>query len=286
VRARQFRTLLDSGGLIQAPGVYDAFSAVLTEQAGYQVGYVSGACSSVSHLGMPDLGLMTASEMTDLVGRLRLVTSSALIVDIDTGYGNELNVRRTVEAYAALDVAAVQLEDQVFPKRCGHLAGKAVIDVDSAVAKVRAAVKARAGSEMQIIARTDALAPLGIEEAITRGHRFVEAGADILFIEAPRSLADLELIGRSFDVPLLVNVIANSVTPTLTPEEYLELGFRIAIYPALNIAAAAAALQAALRTLRDTGLPPGDAINAKQLFDLVGLDDWLAWPDDVARSEP
>ena len=278
------RKLVHADQILQAPGVYDGFSAILAEQAGFQASYVSGGSSSVSYLGMPDVGLMTASEMVALVGRLQRVTSSPLIVDIDTGYGNEMNVRRTVEEYAALGVAAVQLEDQVFPKRCGHLADKSVIDTESAVMKVRAAVKARGDSDVQIIARTDALAPLGLNEAIERGRKFVDAGADIIFIEAPQGMRDLERIGQSISAPLLVNVIANTKTPLLTAGEYYELGFRLAIYPALGIAAAGQAMQGALASLHSTGMPPADAISPRELFELVGLSEWLAWPEGVTEK--
>lgn len=282
--ARLLRDRIAGDELVIAPGVYDGLSAALVERLGFPAAYVSGACASMSGLGRPDLGLMTSTDVVGHVLRLRGATSLPLIVDIDTGYGNELNVRHTVESYVRIGAAAVHLEDQVFPKRCGHLAGKTVIDADQAVAKLRAAVAARGDEDLMIIARTDALTPLGIDEAIERGRRFADAGADLVFVEAPEDVAQLERIAGSIDAPLVVNVLANSRTPLLKASDYAELGYRLAIYPLVAIAAAASAVESALSGLRATGLPPQDAAGPADMFRLVGLDDWLQWPEQVAGA--
>ncbi|MGY6653584.1 isocitrate lyase/PEP mutase family protein [Amycolatopsis sp. TRM77291] len=285
-RARVLRDLIDGDELVIAPGVYDGLTATLVERAGFPAAYVSGASASISLLGRPDIGLMTASEVAGHVFRLRGATSLPLIVDIDTGYGNELNVRHTIETCIRLGAAAVHIEDQVFPKRCGHLTGKTVVDVDQAVAKVRAAVAARGSDELVIIARTDALTPLGLDEAIDRGRQFADAGADMVFVEAPEDVHQLERIARSIDVPLVVNVLANSRTPVLKASDYSDLGYRLAIYPIMNIAAATAVVGSALAGLRETGLPPQDAAGPAELFGVVGLDDWLRWPDRLDPVPP
>lgn len=284
--ASSLRELIAGEELVIAPGVYDGLTAALVERAGFGAAYVSGASASIGLLGRPDIGLMTASDVAAHVLRLRGATTLPLVVDIDTGYGNELNVRHTVETYVRLAAAAVHIEDQVFPKRCGHLTGKSVIDADDAVAKVRAAVAARGDHELVIIARTDALTPLGVDEAIERGRRFADAGADMVFVEAPEDAGQLERIARGIDVPLVVNVVANSRTPLMPASDYADLGYRLAIYPIMGIAAAARAVDSALTMLRTTGLPPADAPGPADLFGIVGLDEWLGWPDKLAAGAP
>ncbi|MEU4205162.1 isocitrate lyase/PEP mutase family protein [Streptomyces sp. NPDC045470] len=284
--ARLLRELINGDELVIAPGVYDGLTATLVERAGFPAAYVSGASASVSVLGRPDLGLMSAGEVAAHVVRLRGATSLPLIVDIDTGYGNELNVRHAVETHVRLGAAAVHIEDQVFPKRCGHLNGKTVVGKEEAVRKVRAAVAARGSHDLVIIARTDALTPLGLDEAIDRGRRFADAGADMVFVEAPGNPHQLDRIARSIDVPLVINVIANSRTPLLTASDYAGLGYRLGIYPFVNIAAASAAVDSALTRLRETGLPPRDAAGPAELFGTVGLDDWLQWPDRLVTAQP
>jgi 2,3-dimethylmalate lyase len=283
--ARILRELIAGDRMVVAPGVYDGLTAALVKRHGFPAAYVSGGAASAAVTGLPDLGLMTASEMADHVGRLRGATDLPLIVDIDTGYGNELNVRHTVQRLVRVGAAAVHLEDQVFPKRCGHLAGKAVIPIDEAVSKVRAAVAARGDDDLVVIARTDALTPLGRDEAIERGRAYADAGADMVFIESPESVADLEAIGAAFEVPLVVNVLANSRTPLLTAAEYADLGFRLAIYPSLAAGAAVAAVDAAFAQLASTGLPPVDGSSPQDLFEVVGLTDWLGWPDTIGAGK-
>ncbi|MER5659880.1 isocitrate lyase/PEP mutase family protein [Streptomyces mirabilis] len=282
--AARLRELLAADRLVIAPGIYDGLSATLVERRGFPAAYISGAAASVSVLGEPDLGLMTMSEMAAHTSRMRAATSLPLIVDIDTGYGNELNVRRTIETYRRLGVAAVHIEDQVFPKRCGHLAGKAVVPVAEAASKVRAAVAAREDDDMIIIARTDARAPLGLVEAVDRANAYVDAGADMIFLEAPESERELEAIANKVRAPLVANVLARSKTPVCSAEYLQEMGFRLAIYPLLAITAAAAAVDAALGTLAHSGLPPTNTQGPAELFGLVGLDRWLSWSKEYETA--
>ncbi|MBO3678244.1 oxaloacetate decarboxylase [Streptomyces sp. NEAU-YJ-81] len=278
--AARLRRLITGDDLIVAPGIYDGLTAALVERHRFPAAYVSGGAASSAVLGRPDLGLMTASEMIAHTSRLRSATSLPLVVDIDTGYGNELNVRHTIESYIRVGAAAVHLEDQVFPKRCGHLAGKAVIPTEDAVSKVRAAVAARADADLVVIARTDARAPLGLREAIDRANRFADAGADMIFLEAPQSAAEMETIAAQVDAPLVANVLANSKTPVLSTAELAQLGFRLALYPAITAGAAVTAVDTALATLGEQGRPPEqDAFGPADLFKIVGLDDWLEWSE-------
>lgn len=276
----RLRSLIDSGQFVLAPGIYDGLTAALVESIGFPAAYVSGGAASVSVTGVPDLGLMTGSEMAAHVNRLRAVTDLPLIVDIDTGYGNELNVRHTIDRMWRAGAAAVHIEDQQLPKRCGHLSGKSLAPLTDSVSRVRAAVIAAANTDMVVIARTDALAVEGRAAAIDRAHAFEDAGADMIFVEAPETIDDLQAIGSAVTVPLVVNVLSNSRTPLLSAQEYRDLGFALAIYPAVSIAAAAEAVQGALRQLHSTGLPPVDGSGPADLFEIVGLSNWLDWPGE------
>lgn len=283
--AAQLRNLLACDDLIVAPGIYDGFTAALVERQGFPAAYVSGGAASSAVLGRPDLGLMTSSEMVAHTSRLRGAASLPLIVDIDTGYGNELNVRHTIESYVRVGAAAVHIEDQAFPKRCGHLTGKAVIPAEDAASKVRAAVAARGDDDLVIIARTDARAPLGLTEAIDRANRFLDAGADMIFVEAPESIAEMETIATRVDAPLVANVLAQSKTPVLSTSELAQIGFRLAIYPSVTAVAAVAAVDGALSVLREQGKPPEpEGYGPADLFTIVGLNDWLSWSDAYASS--
>jgi 2,3-dimethylmalate lyase len=279
--AARLRALIAGDDLVVAPGIYDGLTAALVEHHGFPAAYVSGGAASSAVLGRPDLGLMTSSEMVAHTARLRSATDLPLVVDIDTGYGNELNVRHTIESYVRIGAAAVHIEDQVFPKRCGHLTGKAVIPTADAASKVRAAVAARGDADMLVIARTDARAPLGLEEAIERAKRFVDAGADMIFVEAPESVAEMETIAAQVHAPLVANVLANSRTPVLSTKELAELGFRLAIYPSMAASAAVTAVDNALAALGGHGRPPeeDETHGPAELFRIVGLDDWLQWSE-------
>jgi len=224
---------LRNPGIVLAPGVYDALTAYLAARAGFPALYLSGAAVAYSRLGRPDVGLVTGTEMADT---LRLVTervSIPIIADADTGYGNALNVKRTVRLYERAGAAAIQLEDQTFPKRCGHLADKTIVSVGEMAGKIKAAVDARESAETLIIARTDAVAVEGMARALDRAAVYAEAGADILFVEAPRSREDLAAIPARFEsrIPLMANMVEGGRTPPLSADDLATLGFKIVIFP-------------------------------------------------------
>ncbi len=227
------KSRLLSGPTLLAPGCYDALSALLIEQAGFEALYLSGASVSYTQLGRPDIGLVSFDELAGIVGRIRERVDLPLIVDADTGFGSALNVRRTVRLLERMGAAAIQIEDQVFPKRCGHLAGKALIPTEEMVGKLMAACDIRHSDETLIIARTDAIAVEGFDAALDRAEAYLEAGADLLFVEAPRSLEEMDRIVERFRgrVPLLANMVEGGTTPIRTLDELSESGFDIVISP-------------------------------------------------------
>src|SRR5512141_608916 len=226
----QLRELLARPGCIIAPGVADALAARMVTLAGFDAVYMTGFGTSLTRLGMPDVGLLTATEMIDNAGRIADASGLPVVADADTGYGNPINVRRTIRDYERAGVAGVHLEDQTWPKRCGHLAGKRVIPTAEMVAKIKAASDVRTDSDFVIIARCDAIAMEGLESALERGERYREAGADMLFIEAPVGRVEVERVARHFKgVPLLYNMAASGKTPDLPADELGPLGFRLAI---------------------------------------------------------
>jgi 2-methylisocitrate lyase-like PEP mutase family enzyme len=244
--------LLNRGGLITAPGVYDGLSACIAEAAGFDALYVSGGAIARG-MGYPDVGLVTQTEMVKRLEEVRAVTSLPLIVDADTGYGNALNVIRTVRAYERAGAAALHLEDQVEPKRCGHYEGKQIVDTHEMVQKIRAAIAARENPDLLLIARTDARAVAGLEEAIARGNAYAEAGADVVFVEAPLSREEIERIAREVRAPLLINMFWGGKTPLVPPEQLAELGYRLMIVPSDLQRAAIRAMQCAAQVLRQHG---------------------------------
>jgi 2-methylisocitrate lyase-like PEP mutase family enzyme len=271
--ARRLRELLAREELIIAPGVYDGISSALVRKLGFPAAYMTGAGVAAAGYGLPDVGLLTLTEMAERARVLAGLLDVPVIADADTGYGSPINVVRTVIEYERAGVAAIQLEDQVFPKRCGHLAGKEVIGGARFQVTLRAAVEARTNPDTVIIARTDARAPLGIEEAISRGRAYAEAGADVIFIEAPESVEEVERIAREIDVPLLLNVVPGGRTPEIAPERLAELGFRIAIHPGVVLGAVARAAIEALSELAGTSGIETSA-NPAGFFDLFGLTRW------------
>ncbi|GEN26062.1 isocitrate lyase-family enzyme [Halomonas cupida] len=220
-------------GAVVAPGVYDPFTANLATQAGFDCLYLSGASLAYTQLGRPDLGLVTMTEVADSIAAIRDRVDAALIVDADTGYGNALNVQRTMRMFERSGASAIQLEDQTFPKRCGHLSGKSLISADEMVGKIQAAADARYSEATQIIARTDGIAVEGITAALERAERYLEAGADVLFIEAPQSLEQQRMITEHFGqrVPLLANMVEGGRTPAASADELAEIGFKLVIFP-------------------------------------------------------
>ena len=244
-------SLIDRDELVMAIGAWDALTARMAQQAGAEAVYMSGSCVSSSVHGGPDVGLTTMTEMARRARQMRAVLDVPLIADGDTGYGNELNVRRTVQTYERAGVDAIQLEDQTFPKRCGHFEGKAVIDAPAFATKISAAVDARESDDFLIIARTDAIAVNGLDDALERARLYADAGADVLFIEAPGDLDALERIGQEGPHPLLVNLPAKGKTPPVPAADLEELGFDIAIYPSDAFKAALLTIQQTYETLID-----------------------------------
>jgi 2-methylisocitrate lyase-like PEP mutase family enzyme len=250
----RLRALLARPGCLVAPGVADALAARLVALEGFEAVYMTGFGTSLTRLGMPDVGLLTASEMVDNAYRIADASGLPLVADADTGYGNPINTRRTVRDYEKAGAAGVHIEDQSWPKRCGHLAGKRVIPAAEMVAKIQAACDARHDPDFVIIARCDAIAVEGLGAALERGERYREAGADVLFIEAPVGREQVQRVAQHFaGVPLLYNMAASGKTPDLPADELGRLGFRLAIYPNWILLAAIPAMQNLLRELKRTG---------------------------------
>jgi 2,3-dimethylmalate lyase len=272
---RRLRELLAGDEMIVAPGAYDALSARFIEEAGFPAVYMTGFGSAASLLGRPDIGLLTASEMIDNARRITGCVSLPVIADADTGYGNPINVIRTVRDYERAGVAGIHLEDQVMPKRCGHFSGKVLVPAGEMVAKVQAAVAARTDPDFVIIARTDARAVEGMDKALDRAARYIEAGADVLFVEAPEDEDEISRIASTFaDVPLLFNWAEGGRTPPVPLDWLRQLGFRIVIFPIGTLLAAATGIRSFLATLRRDGTPAAmlaDLPSIAELVDTLGL---------------
>lgn len=271
-RAR-LRRMMDRPGAIVAPGVADALNARIVAQHGFEAVYMTGAGTTAVRLGMPDVGLLSMTEMVDNAARIVDASNLSLIADADNGYGGVLNVRRTVQGFERAGVAAIHIEDQSLPKRCGHLAGKQLVETDEMVSKIKAACDARLDPNFMIIARTDAIAVDGFEAAIERALRYKEAGADMLFVEAP-SAEQLPLIAPRLDAPLLYNMAASGKTPFLGKDEIEQLGFKLIIYPNWMILASIRAASAMLDLLKRTGSIAEAVPNVasfREFFDLVGM---------------
>lgn len=285
-RAQAFRMAMSAPEPLLIPGVTSAALARLVERQGFDACYATGAGISNFSYGIPDIGLLGRQEMADEVFRIADATSLPVFADMDNGYGSPISVMRAMYDYERGGVAAVQLEDQTLPKRCGHFAGKSIVPTDEMVAKVRAAVAARTGDTV-VVARTDAIAAEGLDGAIERARAYLRAGADVLFIEAPRSRDELELIGRTFKgVPLLVNIVEGGKTPSLPLDEFVELGFSIVLYANTVMRVVLRAAEEALSILHRDG---GSAALEDRMFDwerrqeLVGLDAFDAL-EDALRS--
>jgi 2-methylisocitrate lyase-like PEP mutase family enzyme len=273
------REAISAGPMVVAPGAYDALTARLVAQHGFPAVYMTGAGTSVAH-GFPDYGLLTMTEMVDNAARLTAAVDVPVIADADTGYGNELNVVRTVRAYALAGVAAIHIEDQTFPKRCGHLAGKQIVDRDAWLRKIRAAVECRPDPSLLIIARTDARAVAGLNEAIDRANAALAVGADIAFVEAPQTVAEIAAIPAAVGGPCLFNLVSGGRTPRVSLRDLDGWGYRIAILPSLLLTAVVAASDRALSKLAQTlDGPPGGSEDdlpggPAALFRRVGAADW------------
>ena len=280
--AQRIRDLV-AGDTILMPGVYDALTARIAARVGFDIVFISGYSVSAARLGEPDFGFLTQTEMADTARAVCRVSRAPVIVDADTGYGNALNVMRTVRDLQEAGAAGIFLEDQVWPKKCGHMAGKRVVETTEHVAKIRAAVDARGERDLFVVARTDARQPLGLEAAIERCLAYKEAGADALFVEAPQSVEELERVAEALPAPLVANMIERGATPQLTRGELRELGYALIVCPLAALFAAARAVQDVLTELREHETTAA-AIDRMLTFDdfnaLVGLADRYA---DEAR---
>ena len=270
----KLRELVNSGTVNVTPCCWDGLSAKLIEQAGFPLAFMSGFGVSAFRLGLPDTGLISPNEMIDQARNIVNATSIPIIGDGDTGYGNALNVKKTVTSYAQAGVACIMIEDQVSPKRCGHTQGKQVVERDEALMRIQAAVDARnAGANILILARTDARGPLGLEEAITRAQLFREIGADITFVEAPRSVEEMALICQKVDGPKMANMLEGGLTPFLDVAELQDLGFALATYPFTTLMGAIKAIQDALADMK-MGKFPKPQMSFETLQETVGFKEY------------
>jgi 2-methylisocitrate lyase-like PEP mutase family enzyme len=273
----RLKALLAKSETIAAPGCYDALTARLTEQAGFSAVYMTGAGVSAAN-GFPDFGLLTQTEMVAAAGVIARSVQVPVIADADTGYGNELNVTRTVRDYERVGVAAIHIEDQVSPKRCGHLDGKDVTSAEEFVSKIRAAVAARKSANFQIIARTDARATLGLDEAVARANAALAVGADMVFVEAPLTLEEMASIPKSVTGPCMLNLVPGGRTPIVSLADAQAMGFKLVILPGMLLREIIPALDEALRQYRRTGVPnaapPGAGV--AEAFRRFGADEWNA----------
>jgi 2-methylisocitrate lyase-like PEP mutase family enzyme len=282
----RLRRQFASGKLTVAPGVHDLVSVRLANTFGFDALYMTGFGTVASHLGLPDAGLAT---YTDMVGRVKQMASMAtapLIADGDTGYGGLLNVRHTVRGYEEAGASAIQLEDQEFPKKCGHTPGRRVIPMEDMVKKIRVAVEARSSPHFLIIARTDARTGLGLDEALRRGEAYAKAGADVLFIESPESVEEMRAIGRRFDLPLVANMVENGRTPVLSRAELESIGYRLAIFPVTALLAAVKAMSGAYAHIKQTGSSKDMPVALEDfgtLTRLMGFED--VWEFDKRHAE-
>jgi 2-methylisocitrate lyase-like PEP mutase family enzyme len=274
---KALRARITSGELTVAPGVFDGLSASLVGRIGFDAAYLTGAGVAASGFGLPDIGLVTQTEMAERARMIvRALGDVPLIADADTGYGAALNVVRTVREYESAGVAAIQLEDQAFPKKCGHLPDKELIPAEEFVLKLRAALDARTDPDLVVIARTDARAALGLDAAIDRANTYAEAGADVIFVEAPQSVEEIERISKEINAPLLLNLVIGGLTPIESSQRLAELGYAIAIHPSLPLASAAWAMLTGLAELAGKDPQQWAPTTPAEFFNLVGLAEWSA----------
>lgn len=283
-QATQLRELLRKPGLIAAPGVYDAISARLAEQAGFPALYMSGSIVSTS-LGYPDYGLVTMTEMVDRAAVIVRSSTVPVISDADTGYGNELNATRAVQEFEQRGVAAIHIEDQVAPKRCGHLDGKDVVGKAEWVSKIKAAVQARRDPDFVVIARTDAHAVYGLDDAIDRANAALAVGADIAFVEGPRTMEEIEAIPQRVQGPCILNIVQGGRTPIFDLRKAEALGYKMAIIPGATLLPTLLAMDAALVSIRQTGLvpPPPAGLDVRTISARLGAEEWNKLQKEFVR---
>lgn len=282
------RQRLNQPGLLVAPGVFDMVSLRLADSFGFDALYMTGYGTVASHMGLPDAGLATYSDMVGRVTAMAGMARTPLIADADTGYGGLLNMRHTLRGYEAAGAAAIQLEDQEFPKKCGHTPGRRVIPVEDMVRKIRVAVDARTDPNLLIIARTDARTTLGLDEALRRAEAYAKAGADILFVESPESEEEMRRIGRSFDLPLLANMVERGRTPVLTQQELEAIGYKLAIFPVTALLAAVQAMAQVYGRFQAEGSSAGGATPLYDFGDLtrlMGFEDVWAFEKRYAETD-
>jgi 2-methylisocitrate lyase-like PEP mutase family enzyme len=283
VDAETLRTRLTRKPIVIAPGVYDALTAHLAERAGFSTLYVSGAAIAYTRLGRPDIGLVAMSEVADTISMISDRVRADLVVDADTGYGNALNVGRTVRLFERAGARAIQLEDQAFPKRCGHLDNKALIPPEEMIGKIKAALDARRSPETLVIARTDAVAVEGFDRAVARAMSYRDAGADILFIEAPKTRAELERIAPAVGkVPLMANMVEGGKTPPLNAAELETIGFSLVIFPGAIVRVLARAADEFYATLAANG---SSEPFQNRMYDFTALNDVIGTPEMIALGK-
>ncbi|MHB1628684.1 MAG: isocitrate lyase/PEP mutase family protein [Bacilli bacterium] len=284
---KDFRRRIASHSLLIAPGAYDALTAKLVEQTGFEAVYLTGGGVSYSTLAQPDVGLVSVEEMVQALHRISSAVNLPVIADADNGYGNELNVLRTVRSYEQAGAYAIQIEDQTFPKKCGHLSQKSVLPTREAASKIRAAAAAREDPDTLIIARTDALAVNGMRDALERARRFEEAGADMVFVEAPESVEQMQAICEAVQIPCVANMVEGGRTPLLPAQRLQELGYRVVIYPNFVTRILARHVFDALQVLRREGISES-LLSHMMLFPelnrLLGIDDIRAWEARFAEE--
>ena len=275
----KLRQLIERPGIIVAPGAYDCLTAKIIQQSGFPAVYMTGAGTSVARYGFPDLALASMTEMISNAADITASVSVPVIADADTGYGGLLNVGRTVRKYEQSGVAAIHIEDQEFPKRCGHLDDKRVIPTEDMIPKIKEAVESRTDKDFLIIVRTDALAVTGWEDTMDRCHRYIDAGADVLFVEALRSAEDAQRAVELLPVPLLYNFVETGKSPLLSASDLESIGFKIVIFPASNLLLVTATIQKLMAELKEKGTTIGmmeQMVSLQECFELMGLSEMLA----------
>lgn len=283
----KLKAAITSGDLVLAPGVFELISAMIADRIGFQALYVTGYGTVASYLGLPDAGLATYRDMIERIATIVQRTETPVIADADTGYGGLLNVRHTIRGYEDAGVSAIQMEDQEFPKKCGHTKNRRVIPLADMVRKIEVAVDSRRSDDFLIIARTDSRTGLGLDEAIRRGKAFAKAGADIVFVESPESEDEMRRVADEIDAPLFANMVNGGRTPLLSAARLKEIGYSVAIHPAVGFLAMGAALQKAYADLKDNG-ETSDGID---LYDfsafntLLGFEDVWAFEEKYAEAE-
>ena len=273
---KTFRKLLQADRPIRAPGVVDCIGARVVAKEGFEAVYMTGAGTTASRLGWPDVGLLTMTEMADNAQRIAEASGLPVVADADTGYGGPLNVQRTIRAYERAGVAALHIEDQCWPKRCGHLDGKTLIAADEMESHIKAACDARRDDDFVLIARTDAIAVEGFDAALERAQRYADAGADVIFVEAPRDMNQLSEIPKRLTKPALFNMAASGKTPFLSVDEIQSLGFKLILYPNFMLLAALPAMHMVLQTLKQTGSVKHlveQIASFQDFFNLMGMDE-------------